>query len=325
MPPPPPGGGGGGSPPCGDDGPGGPAHDRCMDAIEVHGLRRAYGSRRALDGVDLAVPAGTTVAVLGPNGAGKSTFVEILEGHRRRDGGRVHGARPGSGTAHEGLAGPHGDRAAGDRHGHRAHRTESCSTCYAGYYPDRAGWRRCSSSSGSTGRPTGGPASSPAVSSGGSRSVSRSSGGPSSSSSTSPHTGLRPRGPPAGLGLPRRPAHGRRHGRAHDPRPRRGRGPGGPHRRPRCRPGGGRRLARRAARRGGAAGGALPGAPTGWPAPSCASPPPATPTARSARPSSTRPTCCGSLCDWETASGRRLVDVTVSRPTLEDAYLELIR
>ena len=32
-----------------------------------------------------------------------------------------------------------------------------------------------------------------------------------------------------------------------------------------------------------------------------------------------------SLCDWEAASGRRLVDVTVSRPTLEDAYLELIR
>ncbi|HKE74085.1 MAG TPA: ABC transporter ATP-binding protein [Acidimicrobiales bacterium] len=71
-----------------------------MDVIEVNDLRRAYGRTRALDGVDLAVQAGTTVAVLGPNGAGKSTLIEILEGHRSRDGGtvRVLGRDPERGT-----------------------------------------------------------------------------------------------------------------------------------------------------------------------------------------------------------------------------------
>lgn len=60
-----------------------------MYAIEVSDLHRAYGRTRALDRVDLVVETGTTIAVLGPNGAGKSTLIEILEGHRYRDGGSV--------------------------------------------------------------------------------------------------------------------------------------------------------------------------------------------------------------------------------------------
>src|SRR3954467_2702009 len=58
-------------------------------AIRVGGLRKAYGERQALDGVDLTVRRGEVLAVLGPNGAGKTTLVEILEGYRRADAGTV--------------------------------------------------------------------------------------------------------------------------------------------------------------------------------------------------------------------------------------------
>lgn len=60
-----------------------------MAAIEVEDLRRSYGGRAAVDGVSFTVAPGEVVALVGPNGAGKTTTVEILEGHRRRDGGRV--------------------------------------------------------------------------------------------------------------------------------------------------------------------------------------------------------------------------------------------
>ena len=58
-------------------------------AIEVEGLRKRYGSRQAVDGLDLSVHHGEIFAILGPNGAGKTTTVEILEGYRRRDAGSV--------------------------------------------------------------------------------------------------------------------------------------------------------------------------------------------------------------------------------------------
>jgi ABC-2 type transport system ATP-binding protein len=58
-------------------------------AIEVRGLRKAYGPTQALDGVDLTVRRGELLAVLGPNGAGKTTLVEILEGHRSASDGEV--------------------------------------------------------------------------------------------------------------------------------------------------------------------------------------------------------------------------------------------
>jgi len=47
-------------------------------AIELEGLTRRYGERVALEGVTLAIPAGTTLVVFGPNGAGKSTLLRIL-------------------------------------------------------------------------------------------------------------------------------------------------------------------------------------------------------------------------------------------------------
>ncbi|WP_329273233.1 ATP-binding cassette domain-containing protein [Streptomyces sp. NBC_01451] len=47
-------------------------------AIAAEGLRKAYGDKTVLDGIDLAVPTGTVFALLGPNGAGKTTAVKIL-------------------------------------------------------------------------------------------------------------------------------------------------------------------------------------------------------------------------------------------------------
>jgi len=47
-------------------------------AIEASGLRKSFGGTRAVDGVDLAVPAGTVYGVLGPNGAGKTTTIRML-------------------------------------------------------------------------------------------------------------------------------------------------------------------------------------------------------------------------------------------------------
>ncbi|MFE6860168.1 ATP-binding cassette domain-containing protein [Nocardia sp. NPDC057668] len=47
-------------------------------AITVSGLRKAYGDKVVLDGIDLNVPAGTIFSLLGPNGAGKTTTVHVL-------------------------------------------------------------------------------------------------------------------------------------------------------------------------------------------------------------------------------------------------------
>jgi len=58
-------------------------------AIHVTGLVRAYGQRRALDGLDLTVPQGAVYGFLGPNGAGKTTTMRILAGLIRSDEGTV--------------------------------------------------------------------------------------------------------------------------------------------------------------------------------------------------------------------------------------------
>jgi ABC-2 type transport system ATP-binding protein len=58
-------------------------------AVEVVDLHKSYGALEAVRGIDLHVEEGEVFALLGPNGAGKTTTVEILEGFRRRDAGRV--------------------------------------------------------------------------------------------------------------------------------------------------------------------------------------------------------------------------------------------
>jgi len=58
-------------------------------AVEVCDLVKAYGARRAVDGLSLRVAPGSVLALLGPNGAGKTTTIEICEGFRRPDAGSV--------------------------------------------------------------------------------------------------------------------------------------------------------------------------------------------------------------------------------------------
>src|ERR1700719_2427970 len=58
-------------------------------AIAVSGLRKAYGDKIVLDGIDLDVPAGTVFSLLGPNGAGKTTTVNVLTTLAEADGGTV--------------------------------------------------------------------------------------------------------------------------------------------------------------------------------------------------------------------------------------------
>ncbi|MFB7449146.1 ATP-binding cassette domain-containing protein [Streptomyces sp. NPDC056194] len=58
-------------------------------AIAANGLRKSYGDKTVLDGIDLTVPEGTVFALLGPNGAGKTTAVKILSTLITADGGRA--------------------------------------------------------------------------------------------------------------------------------------------------------------------------------------------------------------------------------------------
>ncbi|MET9351816.1 ATP-binding cassette domain-containing protein, partial [Streptomyces sp. NPDC006617] len=58
-------------------------------AITANGLRKSYGDKTVLDGIDLAVPEGTVFSLLGPNGAGKTTAVKILSTLVTADAGDI--------------------------------------------------------------------------------------------------------------------------------------------------------------------------------------------------------------------------------------------
>ena len=60
-----------------------------MSLIEVKGLTKSYGDVHAVRGLDLTIEQGEIFSILGPNGAGKTTTVEILEGFRTRDSGSI--------------------------------------------------------------------------------------------------------------------------------------------------------------------------------------------------------------------------------------------
>ena len=59
------------------------------DGIELTGLHKSFGEVRAVDGVDVSIGRGETVALLGPNGAGKSTTIDMLLGLLPPDSGTV--------------------------------------------------------------------------------------------------------------------------------------------------------------------------------------------------------------------------------------------
>ncbi|WP_055573384.1 ATP-binding cassette domain-containing protein [Streptomyces prasinopilosus] len=75
-------------------------------AVSATGLRKSYGDKVVLDGIDLHIPAGSVFALLGPNGAGKTTTVRILSTLVSADGGRARVA------GHDVAASPDGVRAA---------------------------------------------------------------------------------------------------------------------------------------------------------------------------------------------------------------------
>jgi ABC-2 type transport system ATP-binding protein len=83
------------------------------DAIVVEGVRKRYGDKRALDGLDLTVARGTVHGVLGPNGAGKTTAVRVMATLLRHDEGVVrvagHDVRTQAGEVRRriGLLGQH--------------------------------------------------------------------------------------------------------------------------------------------------------------------------------------------------------------------------
>ncbi len=58
-------------------------------ALDLRGLRKAFGAVRAVDGLDLAVRPGEVVAFLGPNGAGKTTTIDLILGLAQPDAGSV--------------------------------------------------------------------------------------------------------------------------------------------------------------------------------------------------------------------------------------------
>ncbi|MFD9725191.1 ATP-binding cassette domain-containing protein [Streptomyces sp. NPDC059072] len=75
-------------------------------AVSAVGLRKSYGDKTVLDGIDLHIPAGSVFALLGPNGAGKTTVVKILSTLIGADGGQAQVA------GHDIAASPDGVRAA---------------------------------------------------------------------------------------------------------------------------------------------------------------------------------------------------------------------
>ncbi|WP_143663318.1 ATP-binding cassette domain-containing protein, partial [Streptomyces bobili] len=75
-------------------------------AVSALGLRKSYGDKTVLDGIDLHIPAGSVFALLGPNGAGKTTVVKILSTLITADSGQAQVA------GHDVAASPDGVRAA---------------------------------------------------------------------------------------------------------------------------------------------------------------------------------------------------------------------
>jgi ABC-2 type transport system ATP-binding protein len=57
--------------------------------VETHGLTKHFGTRTAVDGVDLRIPAGVAFGLLGPNGAGKTTLIRTLLGLTRASAGTM--------------------------------------------------------------------------------------------------------------------------------------------------------------------------------------------------------------------------------------------
>jgi len=102
--------------------------------VQVRGLQKRYGSHEAVRGIDLEIRRGEIFAFLGPNGAGKTTTVEILEGFRQASGGTIEvlGHDPwhasGSWRSRIGIVLQESEAEPGLT-------VRECVSLYAGYYP----------------------------------------------------------------------------------------------------------------------------------------------------------------------------------------------
>nr|WP_292834495.1 ABC transporter ATP-binding protein [Microbacterium sp.] len=63
--------------------------DTGTPALRIRGISKSFGQTRAVDGVDLTIPAGIFYGVVGPNGAGKTTMLSMIGGLLRPDGGTI--------------------------------------------------------------------------------------------------------------------------------------------------------------------------------------------------------------------------------------------
>src|SRR3989337_1794319 len=67
-----------------------PPASPCEDVVlAIEALTKRYGSLVAVDGISFEVRRGETFGILGPNGAGKTTTLEMIEGLRKPDAGRL--------------------------------------------------------------------------------------------------------------------------------------------------------------------------------------------------------------------------------------------
>lgn len=102
--------------------------------VRVRGLQKRYGDHEAVRGIDLEIRRGEIFAFLGPNGAGKTTTVEILEGFRQASGGTIEvlgrnpWRAPGSWRARIGIVLQESEAEPGLT-------VRECVGLYAGYYP----------------------------------------------------------------------------------------------------------------------------------------------------------------------------------------------
>ncbi|AXE23468.1 ABC transporter ATP-binding protein [Streptomyces globosus] len=66
-----------------------PENDAAQAAVEVRGLRKQFGDKTAVAGIDLTIPRGSFYGLVGPNGAGKTTSLSMITGLLRPDAGTV--------------------------------------------------------------------------------------------------------------------------------------------------------------------------------------------------------------------------------------------